>query len=464
MSARRPASRKRAKWMGETARYTPSVIHLICSVAARWSTRARFHSTSTVRFPAVARWAVRLIPMALAIGLATRSATAADLYWDQNGPNVGSGGTGDWNTTSKLWSQSNNDVAGPYQAWINNALTPDNAIFGTTTGTTVGTITLTEGITAHNLTFQSVHNWVVSGNTLTLGGTAPTITTIGNTTINSIIAGTSGLIKSGSGQLSLTGANTFSGGITLSGGTLAADDDAALGALSNNVSVTAGSTLSIGTGTTARTVSIDSGVTLLVSGAGVASALLTGDGNVNVNVNTNLTNNASTYTGTTRFNGCNGVCASTFTSIGNLGEASALGAPTTVANGTITFAQSSQYSDSLIYAGDGDSSNRNWTVSGNAASIRNRGTGTLTLTGGVAVSGGTTFSAELADFEVLGVLSGEATMDLAPALAAQSPWATQTLSRVRPDWAAPSSCPCLLMPELPAHSAPDRSSISELRR
>src|SRR3546814_19071582 len=70
---------------------------------------------------------------------------------------------------------------------------------------------------------------------------------------------------------------------------------------------------------------------------------------------------------------------------------------------------SSQYSDSVIYIGDGDSSDRNWTIAtSNSAGIRNEGTGTLTITGNMASSGSGTvaFGAQTADFELLGVLSG----------------------------------------------------------
>src|SRR5690606_6792180 len=139
----------------------------------------------------------------------------------------------------------------------------------------------------------------------------------------------------------------------------------------------------------------------------VGSALITGNGNVSVGTNgVTLSNDANTYTGTTTFRGCNGVCSSFFTSIADLGQASSLGAPTTVENGTIVFNQSSQYSDNLIYIGGGHSSNRNWSIAGAAASIRNRGTGTLTLTGDLTGSGGTILLAEDADIALLGVIAG----------------------------------------------------------
>src|SRR3546814_7566692 len=61
---------------------------------------------------------------------------------------------------------------------------------------------------------------------------------------------------------------------------------------------------------------------------------------------------------------------------------------------------SSQYSDSVIYIGDGDSSDRNWTIAtSNSAGIRNEGTGTLTITGNMASSGSGTvaFGAQTED-------------------------------------------------------------------
>ncbi|NYF32621.1 autotransporter-associated beta strand repeat-containing protein [Sphingopyxis sp. JAI108] len=331
-----------------------------------------------------------------------------DRYWDANSTGTGSGGNGDWNTADPVWSESNSDVLGPYHLWDNSAL--DNAIFGITapgTTTTVGTVNLTEPIIVHNMRFQTVNNWVISGNTLTLGGTTPTINTIGHATINSVIAGTSGLTKTGNAQLFLTGANTFSGGITLSGGTLRAASDAALGNASNNIFTTANASFILDTGSTSRTVTIDDSTTLSVSGAGTGSALYTGSGNISVFSGVRLTNDANTYTGTTRLNGVGQGSGSVFfSSVRNLGEASSLGAPTTVANGTITFAGGSQYSDNIIYTGDGDSSNRNWVLAGGPQRVfRQRGTGTLTLTGDISVTP-TSFIAETADFELLGVISG----------------------------------------------------------
>ncbi|WP_443969467.1 autotransporter-associated beta strand repeat-containing protein [Sphingobium sp. CR28] len=330
----------------------------------------------------------------------------ADRNWDANGTAVGTGGTGTWNLGNLNWSPSGDGVSGPYNLpWTNAAL--DNAIFGGT----AGTVTLAAPITVHNLTFN-VAGYTLTGNTLTLASVAPTIATnSGNTIIDSVVAGSAGLTKAGAGGLILNGVNSFTGDILLNLGSIYAGSDAALGNAANNIFTGAGATvrLSITGAGTNRTVTIGNAGTLILEGAGAGSALITGNGRVSVAASgVTMSNDASTYTGQTIFSGCNGVCSARFTSIGDLGQASSLGAPVTVLDGTIVFNQQSQYTDSIIYLGDGDSSNRNWDINGNGAIIRNQGTGTLTITGDVDVSTGSSFYAETANLELFGILSGGA--------------------------------------------------------
>src|SRR5690606_30398959 len=98
-----------------------------------------------------------------------------------------------------------------------------------------------------------------------------------------------------------------------------------------------------------------------------------------------------------------------------LGVASALGAPTDAATGLIRSSAGGGLGNTLIYSGDGDSSNRDWrfaNTSSGGNQLRNAGSGTLTLTGDVQAAGpwtlSMTFSAQTADMEVLGVISSEA--------------------------------------------------------
>ncbi|WP_293400041.1 autotransporter-associated beta strand repeat-containing protein [Phenylobacterium sp.] len=344
------------------------------------------------------------------LALASLPAAAQDAtrYWDANGALPGSGGSGTWNTANQLWTESNSDVLGPYKVWSNAGL--DNAVFGITaagTTTTAGTITVTQPVTVHHMRFQSVNGWTLDGGTITLGGVAPMIITNATTTINSTLAGTAGLIKSGGGALSLTGANTFSGGVILEGGTLTVSNDAALGAASNAINVTANSSLTIGGAPTSRTINIASGTTVVVTGAGAGGALYTGGGSLNSRTGVRYTNDFSTYTGSTIFRGENGcVCQTFFSSVRNLGEASSLGAPTDATAGTIIFNQQSQYADNIVYTGDGDTTNRNWDFNGNGAWLNNEGTGALILTGNMDISVGGGIRAIGGDVDLSGVLSG----------------------------------------------------------
>ncbi|WP_265518687.1 autotransporter-associated beta strand repeat-containing protein [Nitratireductor luteus] len=395
------------KWKGQAASYAPQVVGLF-SCAAR-------------------RVTIGLLPFALLIGLAAMPAAAADRYWDVNNTVIGHGGTGTWNTTDDVWSTNDDGVSGPYSSWDNGAL--DDAFFGGT----AGTVTLGVPITVHNMTFQT-GGYTITGGTLTLDGVAPAISVItGTSVIGSVIDSTSGLVKAGGGGLRLDGINTFNGGIEINGGTLhlnAANNfvgdvninsgrlivngDTGLGDAGNMINMVSGTRLDAGaTGgdLAGRTVSLTGG-TAVIAGAGVGSAFFTGGGGVSASNSVAMANDANDYTGPTSFTGSG---ASSFTSIGDLGAASSLGAPTTVTDGTITFGNSNHTNHTLSYVGDGDSSNRNWQINpgsgpgGIRPQLRNSGTGTLTLTGDIALGGGSgngpQFYAQSADMELLGVIS-----------------------------------------------------------
>jgi fibronectin-binding autotransporter adhesin len=87
----------------------------------------------------------------------TPKAKAANLYWD-NVAGSGTGGSGDWDTTSAFWSTTS---AGT-DAGVGAFSLGDTAFF---TGT-AGTVTLTEPITIGGLVFSGA-DFTVTGNTLT---------------------------------------------------------------------------------------------------------------------------------------------------------------------------------------------------------------------------------------------------------------------------------------------------------
>jgi autotransporter-associated beta strand protein len=112
-----------------------------------------------------------------ALPLLSLSATAASLLWDADGVSgAPTGGTGTWNTTTTLW-----DDAGTMVTWNNG--TPDSATFGST----AGTVTLGESITANTVSFDTAGYTLLGGG---MGGPALTAngitlnanTTFGNST------------------------------------------------------------------------------------------------------------------------------------------------------------------------------------------------------------------------------------------------------------------------------------------
>ena len=89
-------------------------------------------------------------------------------------------------------------------------------------------------------------NYSLGASTLTFGDTS-------NQTVSGTISGTGGLVKSGSGSIALSGSNSYSGGTTISSGTIRIGHDNALG--SGNITSTTGSVAFASSDATARTIS-----------------------------------------------------------------------------------------------------------------------------------------------------------------------------------------------------------------
>jgi fibronectin-binding autotransporter adhesin len=346
-----------------------------------------------------------------------------DRYWDGNSTSPGSGGSGEWSTGNLNWSPNDTGSSGPYSTpWINGLL--DNAIFAGVIG---GDVALTTPVTVHNITFNT-DDYALTGNTLTLAGATPTITTATgvSTTINSAIAGSAGLTKAGAGALVLGGANSFTGGVNVdagtltlngastfvgdvvvaSGATLGVANDGALGAAANRILTTAGAALTLNSALGAsRIVSLGGGGQTTVSGAGAAATRYTGTGGLTA-FRTSLTNNANDYTGKTIVQIAAEVV--NFSSVGNLGQASALGAASDPTLGTISVQRVFGSTGTFAYTGAGADTNRNWDLSAfnGHMVLSNSGSGTLTLRGDIALSStnntAIVFSADSADLSLLG--------------------------------------------------------------
>ena len=196
-----------------------------------WRRQPTLGAASAVLFPARGvfyadiRRRFLFVTAALALSFASVGATAGSLEWSADGVTPGSGGTGTWKTSTALWF---NGIT--FQNWNNAAL--DDAVFGGT----AGTVTLGTAITAHDLIFD-VTGYTVTGNTLTLGGVTPTISVVtgGSATINSTLAGTAGLTETGGGTLILTKNNSYTGGTTISAGTLQIGDGSNSGSVAGDI-------------------------------------------------------------------------------------------------------------------------------------------------------------------------------------------------------------------------------------
>lgn len=138
----------------------------------------------------------------------------------------------------------------------------DNAVFAGSPAS----MTLNGQVTAASLKFTSTGHILSGGasDSLQVTGAISVTDEFSSVEISGVLAGTSGLTKIGAGRLLLSGANTYSGSISVIEGVLAVLNDASLGSAENDLTLAggtlaaAGSSLSLGAGRT-------------ISGSGVIS-------------------------------------------------------------------------------------------------------------------------------------------------------------------------------------------------
>lgn len=302
------------------------------------------------------------------LGVCLGAAQATPYYWDANGTTAGAGSapTGTWGTDS-FW---NTDSAGGSGTFVSSLTSSDDAYFSAgpsaTSGNSAYTVTVSGTQSANSIVFQSSANaaapnaaTIITGGTINLGAGGITAsqyaygtTNRGSVSVDSAVvlqasstftnnnstnalwvkgaisdgASSFGIIKSGAGQLNLSGNNSFDGGVTLNAGTLSIRHANALGTgtltinggtltiadtvtVNNNAQVWAGDftvgtyngAQRLGTGAVtlngSRTVSVNSFQNLIVGGAigdGGSAYGLTKSGSGTITLN-----GANTYTGNT---------------------------------------------------------------------------------------------------------------------------------------------------------------------
>jgi fibronectin-binding autotransporter adhesin len=307
-----------------------------------------------------------------------------------------------------------------------------SATLGNTNGITLnGNGIANGGALIASTTTMTVSNAITLGSNTTIGGTNTMV-------LNGVISdggNNFSLTKAGANTITLSNANTYGGGTTINAGTLVITNKNALGSIGtiainnastlnfnlsgntlanssditmggtsnlissvaaasadtlNNAITLAGSTNTITSTTANATLNLggniinNTSIVLAFAGAGnttqIAGAnILSGVGGITKAGSGTLTlANANTYSGTTAVT----AGALNFNSIANAdGTSSALGAPNSIVNGTITLGPAT-----LIYTGNGDVSNRVINLTG-AGILTASGAGTLTLNSNGSTNG-----------------------------------------------------------------------------
>jgi len=194
--------------------------------------------------------------------------SGSSVNWDANGTTAGTGGTGTWDTTTT--DRFRNGASGTTSfRWVNSSTGNDHtAVFGGTAGTVS---VATGGVTASGIQFDTTGYTIQSG-TLTLAGATPLISvSTGTATITSVLAGSGGFEKVGAGTLVLGSANTVSGPVSITAGSVAVKNTTGSATGTGDVTVT-GSTI-LGTGR----VSPASGGSVIFGNAAIVSVGDAGD-------------------------------------------------------------------------------------------------------------------------------------------------------------------------------------------
>ena len=239
------------------------------------------------------------------IVLAASPALAQTTYYWTTTAGTMTPGDGTWDTATPNWSTTTTGDA-TLSTWSGSSV--DTADFYANSSPT-STITVNGNQNVGNVTFEG-SGYTVSGGSLAITGT---ITTNQDATINSVISGANGLVKSGTGALTLGGNNTQSGGLTVNSGVLTI----------NAVQSYAGATVIIsGTlnlNTAPATLPVSAGLAYRLDASNGSSVVLSGNtvtawNDVANQVNfTACTNYATLPTYATASNGINGLAAVSFT-------------------------------------------------------------------------------------------------------------------------------------------------------
>ncbi|MGA0176985.1 MAG: autotransporter-associated beta strand repeat-containing protein [Chthoniobacterales bacterium] len=219
-----------------------------------------------------------------------------------------------------------------------------------------------------------------------------------NTSFGNIISGTGSVVKQGAGTLTLSGENSFSGGLSVFGGAVSAAQEGFLGAMSNAITLDNGKLLTTATvdlgpdrsvtfGAGGGTIEVATGTTATVDGllAGTGNFTKTGTGTLALDAASSAFEGATLINqGTLRLNNENVLASSDVTVASGAALAVAFGNANI---GNLGGAGNVTVSSNAIVGGLGTSATLGGTISGDG-SLTKTGDGTLTLTGNNTHAGG----------------------------------------------------------------------------
>ncbi|WP_425104885.1 autotransporter domain-containing protein [Ancylobacter sp.] len=312
--------------------------------------------------------------------------------WMANGSTPG--GSGSWTSSSATWYATPPGVAIPWGG--------QTGIF---TGA-AGTVTLSGSQSIEKLEFvtsgyvlEADANVADSGLAIHDGSRLWVEGHDVTATITAPISGTGGLEKIGAGTLVLNGANTFTGGLRISGGTIQTGSDGALGAAGGTLTLARGGLAASSSFDTTRRVTLEgfgilsvaAGQTLGVSGSisGTGTLRKEGDGTVTLSGTNSYAGDTEIIAGTLHITGANAIPAASAVKIAAAGTLS-LGASNSI--GSLQGAGSVALGAfTLTTGGDGSSTTFSGSIGG-AGGLVKTGTGTFALTGANSFTGGTTIA------------------------------------------------------------------------
>ena len=311
---------------------------------------------------------------------------------------IGNGGSGVGSATisAGTWTSNGDLVVGANVASGTLAINGTGRVIvaGALTKGTYGTITLSSGGTLQIGTGGAGGSL---GTDLVNDG-ALVFARSGISTYSRIVSGTGTLTQQGSGILSLSGANTYSGGTTVTNGTLAVTSGGSIDHAAADISIASGGALAVSGGSVSNRIGTvgdqGAGTAAVTDGSWTnADELRVGWGDGIVSANGTLDISGGTVTNTNAYLGGSAgsvgqatVSAGTWTSsdalqIGFGGASGAL----TVSGGTVNDTDGI-IGASLASSGTATLSSGAWTNSGALTVGANGGTGTLNMSGGALAS------------------------------------------------------------------------------